>query len=208
MNKRKATVQTNEKKKKARNWTKEEIELFARVIADPCADYINTLEKKALKKEANAEVFESILADFQRELEDENFIYENERKNFLDKNGASLPYEPLELSVAALQFKYKKLKAKWTSITCDARSGSGLKGTADEGWYTILNPVLSENRASLDTAASGPLDLSQLHNAEEERNAESSSSSLSDDHSEEEKDEGERQAKRKGKLGNSSNSTI
>ena len=107
MNKRKATVQTNEKKKKARNWTKEEIELFARVIADPCADYINTLEKKALKKEANAEVFESILADFQKELENENFIYENERKNFLDKNGASLPYEPLELSVAALQFKYK-----------------------------------------------------------------------------------------------------
>ena len=51
MNERKATVQTNEKKKKARNWTKEKIELFARVIADPCADYINTLEKKALKKQ-------------------------------------------------------------------------------------------------------------------------------------------------------------
>ena len=109
--------------------------------------------------------------------------------------------------MAALQFKYKKLKAKWTSITCDARGGSVFKGTADEGWYTILNPVLSENRASLDTVASGPLDLSQLHNAEE-RNAESSSSSLSDDHSEEEKDEGERKTKRKGKLGNSSNSTI
>ena len=77
MNKRKVTVQTNEKKKKARNWRKEEIELFARVIADPCADYINALEKRALKKEANAKVFESILADFQRELEDENFIYEN-----------------------------------------------------------------------------------------------------------------------------------
>ena len=54
------------KKKKARNWTKEDIELFARVIADPCADYIITLEKKALEKEANAEAFESILADFQR----------------------------------------------------------------------------------------------------------------------------------------------
>ena len=208
INKRKTTVKTNEKKKKARNWTKEEIELFARVIADPCPNHINTLEKKVLKKEANAEVFESILADFQRELEDENFIYENERKNFLDKNGASLPYEPLELSVAALQFKYKKLKAKWRSITCDARGGSGLKGTAEKGWYTISNPVLSENRASLDTVASGPLDLSQLHNAEEERNVESSSSSLSDDHSEEENDEGERRAKRKAKLGNSSNSTI
>ena len=31
---------------------KQEIELFARVIADPCADYINTLEKKVLKKES------------------------------------------------------------------------------------------------------------------------------------------------------------
>ena len=39
------------------------------MIADPYADYMNTLEKKALKKEANAEVFESILADFQRERE-------------------------------------------------------------------------------------------------------------------------------------------
>ena len=110
--------------------------------------------------------------------------------------------------MAALQFKYKKLKAKWTSTTCDSRGGIGLKGTADEGWYTILNPVLSENRASRDTVASGPLDLSQVHNAEEEKNAERSSSSLSDDHFEEEKDEGEYQAKKKGKLGNSSNSTI
>ena len=90
----------------------------------------------------------------------------------------------------------------------DARGGSGLKGTVDERWYTTLNPVLSENRASLGTVASGPLDLSQLQNAEEERNAKSSASSLSDEHSEEEKDEGERQAKRKGKLGNSSNFAI
>ena len=37
--------------------------------SDPCGDYINTLEKKAFKKEANAEVFESIVADFQRERE-------------------------------------------------------------------------------------------------------------------------------------------
>ena len=81
------------------------------IADDPYADYINALEKKALKKEAIAEVFESILVDFQRkrELEDENFIYENERNNFLER---SLPYEPLQLSVAARQFKYKKLKAK------------------------------------------------------------------------------------------------
>ena len=83
------------------------------MIADPYADYINTLEKKTLKKEANAVNFSRFSErERERELEGENFIYENERKNFLDKNGASLPYEPLELSVAALQFKYKKIKAK------------------------------------------------------------------------------------------------
>ena len=92
----------------------------------------------------------------------------------------------------------QKIESKVDKHICDARGGSGLKGF----------PELSENRASLDTVASGPLDLSQLHNAEEERNAESLSSSLSDDHSEEEKDEGEGQVKRKGKLGNSSNSII
>ena len=70
--------------------------------------------------------------DRQTEREDKNFIYENERKNFLYKNGVSLPHEPLELSVAALQFKYKQLKAKWISITCDARGGSGLKETAEQ----------------------------------------------------------------------------
>ena len=82
MNKRKATVQTNEKKKKARNRRKEEIELFARVIADPCAAYINTSEKKALKKEANVEVFESILADFQRELKTRTLFMKMREKIF------------------------------------------------------------------------------------------------------------------------------
>ena len=99
----------------------------------------------------------------------------------------------------------KKLKAKWTSITCDAREKVV---TADERWQTILNPVFSGKRASLDIVASGPFNLSQLHNAEEERKTESNSSSLSDDHSEQEKDERERQTKRNGKLGNPSNSTI
>ena len=43
MNKRKATVQTNEKKKKARNWTKEENEIFVRVIAATHAEITLTL---------------------------------------------------------------------------------------------------------------------------------------------------------------------
>ena len=106
------------KRKKARNWTKEEIELFARVIADPFADYINILEKKALKKKANAEIFESILADFQRELEGNNFIYENERQIFRDKNGASLRTAGTISGCSPVQVQEIKSKVDQHNLRC------------------------------------------------------------------------------------------
>ena len=103
------------KKKKARNWTKEKIELFARVIADdPYTDYPNALEKKALKKEAIAEVFESILVDFQRkrELEDENFIYENERNNFLEKKWSVFTLRTAATISGCSPVQVQKIKSK------------------------------------------------------------------------------------------------
>ena len=71
-----------EKKRKTKNWTKDETGLFARVLANSDKGFIDPLEKKALKKEANSEVFKAILNKFRIELEDENFILENEMNNF------------------------------------------------------------------------------------------------------------------------------
>ena len=56
----------NQKKiteQKSRNWTDLETEEFCRVLADPDSDFCLTLEKKALKKTANKEVFEAIQAE-------------------------------------------------------------------------------------------------------------------------------------------------
>ena len=54
MGERKITsnLQIKEKTKKARNWTKQETKLSARTLADREEDFINFLEKKALKKDS------------------------------------------------------------------------------------------------------------------------------------------------------------
>ena len=47
---------------KGRNWTEKETEAFCYVLADGEFDFALTLETKALKKQANKEVFEGILS--------------------------------------------------------------------------------------------------------------------------------------------------
>ena len=53
---------------KARNWTELETEEFCRVLADPDFDFCLTLEKKALRKTANKEVFESIQLELRKKF--------------------------------------------------------------------------------------------------------------------------------------------
>ena len=201
MSKRKPAEKKAEKskKKRTRNWTKDETELFATVLADPDENFSDTLEKKSPKKQATAEVFESILSTFATELSNPDFIGENEKNNLSDKKGNIIEYEHLDLTVASLQYKYKKLKQKWTDITNDAKGGSGLKGSADEGWYNILNPVLAENRTVLDSLASEPLDLSLIEEGDEntERNMDAESDTSSGSESNDDLEDVQEQAKKK-----------
>ena len=67
-----------------RNWTNEETVLFCQILTDPVCNYLETLEKKALKKSSTKEVFESILEDFQKSLQNHEFIERN-GKNFSSK---------------------------------------------------------------------------------------------------------------------------
>ena len=43
-----------------RSWTKEEIEKFTKILADPTKNYAASLEKLALKRSSNNELFEHI----------------------------------------------------------------------------------------------------------------------------------------------------
>ena len=50
----------NSKKGRWRRWTKEEIEKCSEILADPTNNYAASLEKLALKKSLNNELFEDI----------------------------------------------------------------------------------------------------------------------------------------------------
>ena len=97
-------------------------------------NFVSTLEKKALKNAANAEVFEHIMKCFNTALTEEGFVTKNEAASFT-KRGVVQPYEKLEFSgkegVQKLKNKYKEL-GKWRKVTDSAKKGCGEEGAIDE----------------------------------------------------------------------------
>ena len=69
-------------KESQRPWTKEEIEKFSEILADPTNNYAASLEKLALKKPSNNELSEHIKNTFDEELNDPDFKLMNIEKNF------------------------------------------------------------------------------------------------------------------------------
>ena len=81
-------------KKGSRCWTQEETELFA-----------ESLEKLALKKSSNSEVFMHIQQEFMNAMKLGSFKEINE-KNFQDKNGIVPEYTELGTGIDKLRVKY------------------------------------------------------------------------------------------------------
>ena len=74
-------------KVRCRNWTPEETEPFANVLADEGNRFAASLERLAFKKAANNEVFDHIKNIFDRERGMKEFKVNNEERNFCNKNG-------------------------------------------------------------------------------------------------------------------------
>ena len=72
-------------KESQRPWAKEEIEKFNEILPDPINNYTASLEKLALKKLSNNELFEHIKNTFDEELNDREFKLINIEKNFTKK---------------------------------------------------------------------------------------------------------------------------
>ena len=65
---------------RSRNWTDNESEEFAKVLADNETAFVVSLEKDALKKSANSEVFSQIKIAFDRALRDPDFKKRSEER--------------------------------------------------------------------------------------------------------------------------------
>ena len=96
-----------------------EIDTLADVLADTENNYAVALDKLALKKSSNNEVFEHIRTAFLAEMEKEDFRVRN-KEHFIKTPSK------LDTSLDKLRQKYKWLKKEWGEHTRRAKNGSGL----------------------------------------------------------------------------------
>ena len=139
--------------KSVRRWTKEEVEKFAEVLADPDNAFASCLDKLALKKSSNNEVYENIKKVFDQELKKEDFIAINERNNFIEK-GKVVRYKKLDTSIVRLRNKFKSLKSDWLKLHTRILRGSGLAPSKEPLWFKHIDPVFSETNADVELTSS------------------------------------------------------
>ena len=80
----------NQKKSRSRKWTEEELELDAIILSSEENSFASALEKLALKKSSNNEMFQHIKKILDCALKDKDFKNENEKQNFTYKDGRML----------------------------------------------------------------------------------------------------------------------
>ena len=160
--------------KRCRKWTEDELEQYSIVLSDEENCFAATLEKLALKKSSNNEVFMHVKKLFDKILHDPDFKTQNEKNNFHLKDGTVMKYLSIDTSIEKLRRKYANLKTEWRRIRDRVKNGSGLSPKNEPLWYNYLNPIFSETNEDIDLAAESA-DLSFRNEIEENTDKETSS---------------------------------
>ena len=91
------------------------MEKFPEVLVDPVNGFAFRLDRVALKKSSNNEVYEHMRKILYEELTKKDFIEINEKNNFKDK-GKVKGYKELDTSIARLRIKFNSLKSGWCNF--------------------------------------------------------------------------------------------
>ena len=118
-------------------------ELYAEILSDPDHGFAQSLERLALKKSSNNEVFRHIQSEFLKGLKNDSFK-ETNVLNFVNKNGDPIAHKDIETSIDKLRVKYKSLKQEWNRLNDRIKNGSGLATDKESRWFKHLNPVFVE----------------------------------------------------------------
>ena len=121
--------------------TKKEVEKFAEVLVDPVNEFVFRLDRVALKKSSNNEVYEHMRKIFYEELTKMDFIKIKEKNNFKDK-GKVKGYKKLDTSIVRLRIKFNSLKSGWCNLYSHIKRGSGLASTNEPLWFKDMDPFL------------------------------------------------------------------
>ena len=106
------------------------MEKFVEVLVDPVNGFAFRLDRVALKKSSNNEVYE--------ELTKKNFIEINEKNNFKDK-GKVKGYKKLDTSITRLRIKFSSLKSGWCNLYSHIKRGSGLASSNEPLWFKDMD---------------------------------------------------------------------
>ena len=105
------------------------MEKFAEVLVDPVNGFAFRLDRVALKKSSNNEVYEHMRKIFYEELTKKDFIEINEKNNFKDKEKVK-GYKKLDTSITRLRIKFNSLKSGWYNWYPHIKRGSGLASSS------------------------------------------------------------------------------
>ena len=152
---------------RSRTWTDNELEEFAKVLANDENAFAVLLEKRVLKKFANNEVFSQIKIAFGRALRDPDLKKKNEQLHFKQKDDKILEYSILDTREKKLRKKYANLKASWNKISDKAKNESGLSPIREPKWFYIANEIFAENNVELSLVSSAK-DKSYLNSDSDE----------------------------------------
>ena len=136
------------------NWTNKETLLFVEILIDEEFNFEDCLERRALKRSANEEVYKATLQLFQEEMNKEEFLQHNAKTFGKEK------YEPLQVDVKKLQAKYNAIKRKWLKIKDQPRKGGGLAPKSDPEWYEKIDYILGDTNADTNELVSTSSDTS------------------------------------------------
>ena len=126
--------------------------IFVKILTGEEFNFADCLERRALKRSANEEVYKEILQLFQEEMNKEEFLQCNA------KNFSKGKYEPLQVDTKKLQTKYHVLKRKWREIKDRPRKGSGLAPKSNLEWHEKIDYILGDINTDLNELVSTSLD--------------------------------------------------
>ena len=103
-------------RKKTQNWIHLETEIACNILLDSELNFCYTLEKKALKKSSNKDVFEALQKEFPTVLLHNDF---------------------LDTAIEKLGNQYNNIKKNWRKNVDCARTSSGLDVMKESTWIVI-----------------------------------------------------------------------
>ena len=124
-----------EKEQPSPKWTSDDTILFNEILADPVNNFMETREKRGLKKRLHMKYLIPSLLNLKKILSSRI----KKSKNFkAKKKDTKLVFE-----MKPLQIKCNNLKHQWRKVTDKKTSGSVLAFNEDPEWFKIVNPILS-----------------------------------------------------------------